>query len=731
MASAAALAYLPASGDDSWPWALLGLTPIQALELLLPCLFICWLFCEALFYIVMLLVHRRLDVLTLPERYVWVGESHGFISSYHSMHQVYRATWSQFLHCLSFFLLSFVSLITFLPSTPSRSKHDPEEYVHKVMDIVDSVRGVYPFETFLTRWCGSATLGELKRGNIAQFLAWALLSESVESLLPKDFTMIMRMVDMVDTRFELHLEHGLNTDVRTLRMTLEPLEVIHRPLCVYLCVTYVPRFFGNCVLRLQGFERLNYEGTVYWYRPSQDWPKTARQLPLIFFHGVSPGQCAYAGLTTLLSEGRSAVLVEIPHIAMSLEAFQAKSEKEVTTAVKAICSKHQIQHFMVAGHSYGTIWAGWVLRAMREEVKQAVLLDPVCILLCLPNTPFNFLYRLPHDPPSHLPKAPSIFTAAGIKKRVLDYGLHYVVSRELTIANAMRRQFWWHKKILHAEEIHCPIVVGLASDDILLSAPAIRKYLQDNCTDLEIIWWQDFSHGEILTSLPCQHNLDQTIRAQEEKYYHGRLTRPIWEYPDDEVPPSNHLEAKRSKSRMRLLQESSTGGGDINSNTPSRRSPSKLVTPLSPASSSSASSCSTSDSNCQRRKQRWPQACEDTSDCNFTYSCSRATTPTTPTEPRLASLRTGAGRLENLPSAEQRRRWQKQQDREREQAAAEAEEEARCHPVAPLCFASIPESESTGLKRSTKDNIGSGVKPALPLEVPPASLLSTIISAFK
>jgi len=597
------------------------------------------------------------------------------------------------------------------------------------MDIVDSVRGVYPFETFLTRWCGSATLGELKRGNVAQFLAWALLSESVESLLPKDFTMIMRMVDMVDKRFELHLEHGLNTDVRTLRMTLEPLEVIHRPLCVYLCVTYVPRFFGNCVLRLQGFERLEHEGLIYWYRPSREWPKAARQLPLVFFHGVSPGQCAYAGLTTLLSEGRSAVLVEIPHIAMSLEAFQAKSEDEVTIAVKAICSKHHIQHFVVAGHSYGTIWAGWVLRAMRKEVKQAVLLDPVCILLCLPNTPFNFLYRLPHDPPSHLPKAPSIFTGAGIKKRVLDYGLHYVVSRELTIANAMRRQFWWHKKILHAEDIHCPVVVGLASDDILLSAPAIRKYLTDNCTDLEIIWWQDFSHGELLTSLPCQHALDQTIRAQEEKYYHGRLMRPIWEYPGDQPPPCNNTEARRSKSRTRMLRESSIGGSGSNSSSPSGRSPSKLMPPLSPALSSSASSSGMNDPQSLLQKKRRPQAYEEVSGGDASSSHSRATTPTAPTELRLAALVSGAGRLENSPSVEQRRRWQKQQDREREQAAAEAEEEARCKPVPPPCFPSIPESESKDLGGSAKD--GAGSEAALPLASKEApTLLYSIISAF-
>jgi len=587
---------------------------------------------------------------------------------------------------------------------PSRSQHEPETYVRKVMDIVDSVRGVYPFETFLTRWCGSATLSELKRGNVAQFLAWALLSQGVEDLLPRDYTMIMRMVDMIDQRYTLNLEQGLNTDVRTLRMTLEPLEVIHRPLCVYLGVTVIPRLFGNCVLRLQGFERLEHQGLVYWYRPSREWPSSARQLPLVFFHGVSPGQCAYAGLTTLLSEGRSAVLVEIPHIAMSLEAFRAKTEAEVTEAMKSICARHHIRHFTVAGHSYGTIWAGWVLRAMPKKVMQAVLLDPVCILLCLPNTPFNFLYRLPHDPPSHVQTSPSIFTAAGIKKRILDYGLHYVVSRELTIANAMRRQFWWHQKILHAEDIHCPVVVGLASDDILLSAPAIRKYLQDNCSDLDIIWWQDFSHGEILTSLPCQHSLDQAIRAQEERYYHRGPTRPYWEYLPGHGPPAVSADTsglRRCRSRSRRVSE--------NLSSPfSQTSFGKHLSPLSPSSSSSASSVSGSDVHLQRQKERRPR--------KLAHDTLRSTTVTSSPdlleELDTASSASGAGLRKHSPSDEQRRRWYEQQDREREHVTKRENRGGVDDPFPPQFCPPIPESEpqDSGMgKRTCLNSVNHGL----------------------
>ena len=52
-------------------------------------------------------------------------------------------------------------------------------------------------------------------------------------------------------------------------------------------------------------------------------------------------------------------------------------QEEVVTDVRGILRRHGIRHCAVGGHSYGTIWAGWIIRALREEVKQAILLDPV------------------------------------------------------------------------------------------------------------------------------------------------------------------------------------------------------------------------------------------------------------------------------------------------------------------------------------------------------------------
>jgi hypothetical protein len=113
---------------------------------------------------------------------------------------------------------------------------------------------------------------------------------------------------------------------------------------------------------------------------------------------------------------------------------------------------------------------------------------------------------------------------------VFHVALHYFVSREITVANAMRRQFNWKDKVLKAEDIHCPAVVGLASDDVLLCAPAIKRYLGERAhMPLELLWWEGSLHGEFLLSASKQGDIDRIVREQEAKYVrsgHRRRREP-------------------------------------------------------------------------------------------------------------------------------------------------------------------------------------------------------------
>lgn len=86
----------------------------------------------------------------------------------------------------------------------------------------------------------------------------------------------------MEKHFGMNLEPGLNPKARTLRMTLEPLEVMHRPLFIYVIISAIPRFFGEAYLKLQGFTRLEYMEMKYWYRPSRECESIrAIYLPLV------------------------------------------------------------------------------------------------------------------------------------------------------------------------------------------------------------------------------------------------------------------------------------------------------------------------------------------------------------------------------------------------------------------------------------------------------------------
>lgn len=114
-------------------------------------------------------------------------------------------------------------------------------------------------------------------------------------------------------------------------MTLQPMEVYHRPLIVYLLITFIPAACVRLFLRAVGFRcHVLPNGEAYWHRPGSEVKAKAgkeepARLPLIFFHGVG-GLLLYAPLVWRLAKDRAGptVLVEIPHVEPSLRSFAGK-----------------------------------------------------------------------------------------------------------------------------------------------------------------------------------------------------------------------------------------------------------------------------------------------------------------------------------------------------------------------------------------------------------------------
>lgn len=66
----------------------------------------------------------------------------------------------------------------------------PQQIILKVLEILDQIKDEYPFERFITLWCGAHDISDVKEGNFRTWLAWALLGKHLEELNPQEFRMI-------------------------------------------------------------------------------------------------------------------------------------------------------------------------------------------------------------------------------------------------------------------------------------------------------------------------------------------------------------------------------------------------------------------------------------------------------------------------------------------------------------------------------------------------------------
>ncbi len=89
------------------------------------------------------------------------------------------------------------------------------------------------------------------------------------------------------------------------------------------------------------------------------------------------------------------VALEIPSVSARI-CSPALAADDMRQELKAILEKHGWDDFVLVGHSYGTAIAASIIRdpAFAGRVRAAVLMDPICFLLHLPDVAYNFVSLL-------------------------------------------------------------------------------------------------------------------------------------------------------------------------------------------------------------------------------------------------------------------------------------------------------------------------------------------------
>lgn len=383
--------------------------------------------------------------------------------------------------------------------TPLSCPVDPVECIFRIMDAIDALKS-YSIESYMSGFFRGANFRDIRHENIRSFLSWAMYVKRIPDLTDEEYKRVDIAYKEVFKRHPiLHtLEPGFNPDVKHVAFNLEPVPYIHRPLFMYIVMGLMEVFSNAWYLRRNGFQNLSMKGNTYWFRqgnPHKD--------PLLFFHGISSGWAFYTRIIRHLGSDRTILLVDLEATKVKSLVFTMPTPAKFTEIVAAIMKRHHVEKVSIVGHSFGTISAGWMATLRPDLVSHLILMDPVSLLLSLPDVAYNFLYRPP--------------------KKLIEWLIYLSAAREITISHMLHRHFSWYRNILWLEDIpkEIGVIVGTASKDEITSPYSIQEYvaicrqqrvdllkqLQDkgetaNVAMIEGVMWDNYSHGQIMMGGP-------------------------------------------------------------------------------------------------------------------------------------------------------------------------------------------------------------------------------------
>ncbi|CAI5496446.1 unnamed protein product [Closterium sp. Naga37s-1] len=295
--------------------------------------------------------------------------------------------------------------------------------------------------------------------------------------------------------------------------TQEPIRAVVHPLFVYAWGHMVAWLTWLC-LALLGFRRhVSPSGLHYFHRPGWKEQKGSKAHKVeaeaesgaegydavVFIHGLGIGLTPYLAFIHMLLAAfgsKPFIVVELPHLACQLTSASPTIEEVSAALVETLC-KHGYKRVAYVGHSYSTFIAATLLRRHRSMIAAMSIIDPVCLLLCLPKVLHTFVYSLPGG--DHL--------AAWIGEAVR----WVLCSRELQVARSICRGFSWQEYLVWGDELPPASLVMLAGDDQLVPSAQVQSHLARH--NVNVIYNEGFQHAEYLTRPDVQHKFIMAFAA--------------------------------------------------------------------------------------------------------------------------------------------------------------------------------------------------------------------------
>ncbi|KAE9407718.1 hypothetical protein BT96DRAFT_963053 [Gymnopus androsaceus JB14] len=218
------------------------------------------------------------------------------------------------------------------------------------------------------------------------------------------------------------------------------------------------------------------EHISYWYRPHKSLNKDPVVLSMIGLYPYVP----FLKELIRTNPDMGILLIELIPITMHITSNAIPPQLEMLDALYTTMNSLGMSRAVLASHSYGTVIAAHSIT--KPLITGQLLIDPVCLLLHLPNVAYNFLYCVP--------------------RRANEWQLWYFASQDPDIAYTLSQCFFWADNILWKDDLVPKVAVILLGDDQIIPASAVQMYLtgEEEVKDrwlLEVLYYPGLDHATV------------------------------------------------------------------------------------------------------------------------------------------------------------------------------------------------------------------------------------------
>ncbi|KAG6056042.1 hypothetical protein E4U17_002546 [Claviceps sp. LM77 group G4] len=358
-------------------------------------------------------------------------------------------------------------------------------------------------EKYIKWWFLGADLKDIRHDNLREFFLWAFFDmdmqcQGTEDIAQDVWQELDEYIALTEQQLGLQFREGKGP-AKCLRLTLDDIHSTYRCLLWYFIMflldmaTHAALSWHGFCYYARSFEESSatfpprpqelfatYRSPVpklgYWFKPHS----CPTQRPLIFWHGIGVGLWTYVPfliqLSTTAGFGDVGLIVpEMLSISFRLTQPLPRKDELLEMVAKILDHHRQWENFTLISHSYGSVPTTHMLHSpiLKRRVAAIVLIDPVTILLHLPDVAYNFTRRPP--------------------KRANEWQLWYFASTDLGVAHSLGRLFFWRENILWREDVVATtakltaggpaqstrrkVAVSLSARDLIVDAASVAAYL--------------------------------------------------------------------------------------------------------------------------------------------------------------------------------------------------------------------------------------------------------------